>query len=62
MNRKLIVRILGALMMIEAAAMIPALIISLIYRDGDTMALVYSILLVLSAGALMTFLPKTGSF
>ena len=61
MNRKLIIRILGALMMIEAAAMIPALIISLIYRDGDTMALLYSILLVLSAGALMTFLPKTGS-
>ena len=60
MNRKLIVRILGALMMIEAAAMVPALVISFIYRDGDTRALLYSILLVVSAGALMTFLPRTG--
>ena len=61
MNRKLIVRVLGALMMIEAAAMIPALIVSLVYRDGDTMPLVYSFLLVLSAGAMMTFLPRTGN-
>ena len=61
MNRKLIIRFLGALMMIEAAAMVPALAISFIYRDGDTRALLYSILLVVTAGALMTFLPKTGN-
>lgn len=61
MNRKLIVRMLGALMMIEAAAMVPALLISLIYRDGDTRALAASILLILPAGALMTFLPRPES-
>ena len=37
MNRKLIVRILGAILAIEGLAMIPAFLVSLIYRDGNWM-------------------------
>ena len=61
MNRKLIVRMLGALLLIESAAMIPALIISFIFRDGDSKALCYSILLIASLGSILCFLPKAAS-
>ena len=60
MNRKLIIRMLGALLLIEAAAMIPALIISFIFMDGDSKALCLSILLVAALGSILCFLPKAG--
>ena len=60
MNRKLIIRMLGALLLIEAAAMIPALIISFIFMDGDSRALCLSILLVAALGSILCFLPKAG--
>ncbi len=59
MNRKLIVRILGAILAIEGLAMIPAFLVSLIYRDGDTAALGISLLLAVAAGCAMFFIPKT---
>ena len=59
MNRKLIIRVLGAILAIEGLAMIPAFLISLYYRDGDTAALGYSIILTLAVGAGMYFIPKT---
>ena len=46
---------LGALLLIEAVAMVPALIISLIYRDGDSVSLVLSILITGAAGSCMCF-------
>ncbi len=58
MNRKLIIRMLGALLLIEAAAMIPALFISFIYRDGDSSALAFSILINVIAGLLLVLLTK----
>ncbi len=60
MNRKLIVRVLGAILAIEALAMIPAFLVSLYYRDGDTKALGYSIVLTLVTGCLMYLIPKAG--
>ena len=39
MNKKLIIHLLGAIMLIEALAMAPSLAISLIYGDGDWPAL-----------------------
>ena len=60
MNRKLIIRVLGAILLVEAAAMIPALLVSLIYRDGDTLAMAYSILIVAPVGLAMLLLPKPG--
>ena len=59
MNRKLIVKMLGALLLIEAAAMVPALIIAFIYGDGDAPALLYGILINLLIGSALGFLPKT---
>ena len=59
MNRKLIIRMLGSLLLIEAAAMIPALIISFLFQDGDSKALGLSILVIAPVGALMLFLPHT---
>ena len=35
MNKKLIIKVLGAILLIEAIAMIPSMIIGLIYRDPD---------------------------
>ena len=51
MNRKLIIRVLGALVCIEAAAMLPALILALIYGDGDFIPMVRSLVITLIAGA-----------
>ena len=58
MNRKLIIRMLGALLLIEGAAMLPALAVSLVYGEADALRILYSILLVLLAGAGMLFIPK----
>ena len=59
MNRKLIIRVLGAILAIEALAMIPAFLVSLYYRDGDTAALGYSIILTLAVGSGMHLIPRT---
>ena len=59
MNRKLIVRVLGAILAIEALAMIPAFLVSLYYHDGDTAAIGWSFLLTIAAGAAMYLIPKT---
>ena len=60
MNRKLIFKILGAIVLIEAAAMVPALILALCYGDGDAMALLQSIIIMLVSGSILwfTFKPK----
>ena len=58
MNRSLIIKMLGALLLIEAAAMFPALAVALIYGEGDAAALLYSILINAAAGSAMSFLPR----
>lgn len=60
MNRRLIIRLLGAILCIEAVAMIPSFGISLIYRDGDSKVLGLCILMMAVPGALLWFLVKTG--
>lgn len=59
MNRKLIIRVLGAILAIEALAMIPAFLVSLYYRDGDTSALGWSIVVTLVIGCAMYLIPRT---
>ena len=59
MNRKLIIRILGAILAIEALAMIPSFLVSLYYHDGDTAALGWSFLLAIVVGGAMYLIPKT---
>ena len=57
MNRRLIIRVLGAILLVEAAAMLPALLVSLVYNDGDTAVLGLSVLIVSFIGTLMLMLP-----
>ena len=61
MNRKLIIRILGAILLIEAVAMLPSLLISFIYGDGDWRAMALSILITAPIGLIMLILPNTGT-
>ena len=61
MNRKLIIRVLGAILLVEAVAMIPSLIIALFYQDGDAKAMALSIAAIAPLGLAMLLLPKTGS-
>jgi len=61
MNKKLIVRLLGSILLIEATAMIPALIIALIYQNPkDAPALGLSILLLILCGAPMRLWGNKG--
>ena len=39
MNKRLVLRLLGAILLIEALAMAPALAIALLYGDGDALSL-----------------------
>ena len=59
MNRKLIIRVLGAILAIEGLAMIPAFLVSLYYRDGDSLALAYSFLFTFLTGTAMFMIPHT---
>ncbi len=60
MNRKLIIRMLGALLLIEAAAMVPSLFVALLYGDGDASSIIYSILINCLSGSLMILLTSKG--
>lgn len=51
MNYKLVFRLLGRLLLLEAALMVPSLAVALIYREGDVMAFVYTIVLTAACGA-----------
>ncbi len=63
MNRKMICRLLGAILCIEAAAMIPSLLISLRNGGGDFPVLALCMAGMLLVGGLMWFLvrPEPGS-
>lgn len=58
MNKRLIIKVLGSILLIEALAMTPALIIAFLYGDGDSTALLCSMLAVLLAGIPMKFFAK----
>ena len=53
MNRKLIIRIVGLILCIEALCLVPPLAVSLIAHGTDTRAFSYSITVCLAAGALL---------
>lgn len=58
MNYKLVFRLLGRLLLMEAILMIPSLFVALIFRQNDAMAFVYTILITAACGALPGFLLK----
>ena len=59
MNIKLLFRILGAISLVEAATMLPSLLIALAYGEGDAMAFVWTILLLLLIGGPLRLFVKT---
>lgn len=50
MNKRLVLRLLGAILLIEALAMAPSLAISFLYGDGDALALLSSMALLAALG------------
>lgn len=54
MNNRLIINLLGKILMIESVFMVPALIVSLIYREDELSVFLISIGLTLLAGVLMS--------
>ena len=58
MNRRLIIRMLGALLLIEAIAMVPALVVAFFFGEQDALPILYSIGINVLAGSGMSFLPK----
>ena len=59
MNIKLLLRLLGAILLVEAAAMLPSLAMSIGYGEGDAMAFVWTILLLLLVGTPLRLFTKT---
>ncbi len=58
MNYKLVFRLLGRLLLLEAALMIPALAVALIYRESAALAIAETIGITAACGALPSFLLK----
>lgn len=58
MNISLVLNLLGKLLLIEAALMLPALGVSLIYGQGDSMAFVYSILILVCISLPLSYIIK----
>ena len=58
MNYKLVFRLLGRLMVMEAGLMIPSLAVALLYGGGDAPAFLLAIGITSFAGALLSFLLK----
>lgn len=58
MNKPLVVRLLAVIVLIEAACMLPSVMVSLIYRDGDTLALLIPMLLMIAVSLPLYLLIK----
>ena len=50
MNKRLVLRLLGVILVIEALAMVPATLLALLYGDGDFLAMLESVALPLVIG------------
>ncbi len=58
MNMLLLLRLVGSILLVEAAAMTPSLVISLVYGDGDALAFVWTLLILLFIGLPLRLLCK----
>lgn len=62
MNFRMVLRGLGALLICEAIALIPSIVVSSIYKDGAMMSFIYTVILLIIIGIpLATLKPKTNS-
>ena len=55
-NIKMVMRLLGALMMIEGISMLPSLLVSALMKDGASIALVIPAMILLAIGAIASLL------
>ena len=60
MNKRIIVSTIGKIILLEVLLMIPALLVSLIYRDGDTMGFLITMVPAGIAGAAFTSVKQSG--
>ena len=58
MNYKLVFRLLGRLLLMEALLMLPSMGVSLIFRQGDTLAFLEAIAITATVGGLLALLLK----
>lgn len=58
MNKRLILRLLGRLLLMEAVLMIPSLLVSLLYGQGDALSFVYTILIIAAVSVGPAFFVK----
>lgn len=58
MNIKMVLRTLGMLLICEAIAMIPSLMVSILYKDGTTAAFCYTIFILVTVGILCVIALK----
>ncbi len=61
MNRRMVLYMVGNVIKIEAALMLPALITSLIYKEDCTLAFLFSIIVALVIGFALTLVSKPSS-
>ena len=54
MNKRKIISIIGRIILIEAALMIPALVVSLLYGDGDAPAFIVTMIPAMIVGLLFS--------
>lgn len=59
MNKRKIISVLGKIILTEVLLMIPALLVSLIYQDGDAPAFLITILLSGAVGLMCTFVKQS---
>ena len=60
MNKRIIVSTIGKIILLEVLLMIPALLVSLIYRDGDTMGFLITMVPAGIAGAAFMSVKQSG--
>ncbi|MBQ8535813.1 MAG: TrkH family potassium uptake protein [Clostridia bacterium] len=58
MNKRLILYVIGSLLLVEAAAMLPSLGVALYFGDGDALAFVQTMLLLVAIGLPLRLLSK----
>ncbi len=61
MNKKLVVSLLGKLLLMEAAFMLPSVFVAIGYGEGDAPAFLWTIALLLAVGLPCAFLPRPHS-
>lgn len=58
MNKRIIISVVGKIIFLEAMLMVPSLLVSLFYRDGDTLGFLITVVVSAVVGALMMMVKQ----